>query len=174
MPTVDDILEHIGGFHFFQKQTFFLLTLFSAAFTPIYVGIVFLGFTPDHHCRSPGVAELSRRCGWSRAEELNYTVPGPGAAGDAFARQCRRYEVDWNQSALGCVDPLAGLAANGSHLPLGPCEDGWVYDTPGSSIVTEPRTPRSPIWPVGQGDGTRGAGLGKFNWLLEHLALRLF
>uniref|UniRef100_A0A8C9A5A9 Major facilitator superfamily (MFS) profile domain-containing protein n=1 Tax=Prolemur simus TaxID=1328070 RepID=A0A8C9A5A9_PROSS len=137
MPTVDDVLKQVGEFGWFQKQAFLTLCLLSAALAPIYVGIVFLGFTPDHHCRSPGVAELSRRCGWSRAEELNYTVPGPGAAGDAFARQCRRYEVDWNQSALGCVDPLAGLAANGSHLPLGPCEDGWVYDTPGSSIVTE-------------------------------------
>ncbi|MBV96847.1 Solute carrier family 22 member 2, partial [Eschrichtius robustus] len=137
MPTVDDILEHIGEFNFFQKQTFLLLALLSAAFTPIYVGIVFLGFTPDHRCRSPGVAELSRRCGWSLAEELNYTVPGPGPEGQAFPRRCRRYEVDWNQSALGCVDPLAGLAANSSLLPLGPCRHGWVYDTPGSSIVTE-------------------------------------
>ncbi|KAG8522386.1 Solute carrier family 22 member 2, partial [Galemys pyrenaicus] len=137
MPTVDDILERIGEFHFFQKQTFILLCLLSAAFAPIYVGIVFLGFTPDHHCRGPGVAELSRRCGWSPAEELNFTVPGPGAAGQAFPRQCLRYEVDWNQSALGCVDPLAGLAANRSRLPLGPCRAGWVYDTQGSSIVTE-------------------------------------
>ncbi|XP_004449852.2 solute carrier family 22 member 2 [Dasypus novemcinctus] len=137
MPTVDDILEHIGEFHCFQKQTFFLLALLSAAFTPIYVGIVFLGFTPDHRCLSPGVAELSQRCGWSLEEELNYTVPGPGGAGGAFARQCRRYAVDWNQSALGCVDPLARLAVNRSHLPLAPCQHGWVYDSPGSSIVTE-------------------------------------
>ncbi|XP_045150384.1 solute carrier family 22 member 2 isoform X2 [Echinops telfairi] len=137
MPTVDDILEHIGDFHFFQKQTFFLLSLLSVTFAPIYVGIVFLGFTPDHRCRNPGVAGLSQRCGWSRDEELNYTVPGLGAEGDAFTRQCRRYEVDWNQSALGCVDPLAGLATNSSHLPLGPCGHGWVYDSPGSSIVTE-------------------------------------
>ncbi|KAF3831252.1 hypothetical protein GH733_000144 [Mirounga leonina] len=137
MPTMDDILEHIGEFDFFQKQTFFLLALLSAAFTPIYVGIVFLGFTPDHRCLSPGVAELSRRCGWSLADELNYTVPGPGAMGEAFPRQCRGYEVDWNRSALSCVDPLAGLATNRSHLPLGPCRHGWVYDTRGSSIVTE-------------------------------------
>ncbi|XP_059971103.1 solute carrier family 22 member 2 isoform X2 [Mesoplodon densirostris] len=137
MPTVDDILEHIGEFNFFQKQTFLFLSLLSAAFTPIYVGIVFLAFTPDHRCWSPGVPELSRRCGWSLAEELNYTVPGPGPEGQAFPRQCLRYEVDWNQSALGCVDPLAGLAANSSLLPLGPCRHGWVYDTPGSSIVTE-------------------------------------
>ncbi|XP_045150473.1 solute carrier family 22 member 1 [Echinops telfairi] len=137
MPTVDDVLEQVGGFGWFQKQAFLTLCLLSAAFAPIYVGIVFLGFTPDHRCRNPGVAELSQRCGWSRDEELNYTVPGLGAEGDAFTRQCRRYEVDWNQSALGCVDPLAGLATNSSHLPLGPCGHGWVYDSPGSSIVTE-------------------------------------
>uniref|UniRef100_A0A8C9M2X8 Solute carrier family 22 member 2 n=1 Tax=Panthera tigris altaica TaxID=74533 RepID=A0A8C9M2X8_PANTA len=96
MPTVDDILEHIGEFNFFQKQTFFLLALLSAAFTPIYVGIVFLAFTPDHRCLSPGVAELSRRCGWSLAEELNYTAPGPGAAGEAECRtQGRREPIHW-------------------------------------------------------------------------------
>lgn len=137
MPTVDDILEHIGEFHFFQKQTFFLLCLLSAAFAPIYVGIVFLGFTPEHRCRSPGVEELSQRCGWSLAEELNYTVPGLGAEEQAFLPQCMEYEMDWNQSALDCVDPLSSLAANRSHLPLRPCRHGWVYDTPGSSIVTE-------------------------------------
>ncbi|XP_036981972.2 solute carrier family 22 member 2 [Artibeus jamaicensis] len=137
MPTVDDILEHIGEFDSFQKQAFFLLSLLSAFFAPVYVGIVFLGFLPDHRCLSPGAAELSQRCGWSLAEELNFTVPEPGPAGEAFARQCRSFEVDWNQSGLGCVDPLASLAANRSHLPLGPCRHGWVYDTPGSSIVTE-------------------------------------
>ncbi|XP_026248942.2 solute carrier family 22 member 2 [Urocitellus parryii] len=137
MPTMDDILDHVGEFHLFQKQTFFLLALLSATFTPIYVGIVFLGFAPSHHCQSPGVSELSQRCGWSPAEELNYTVPGLGAADEAFLRQCMQYEVDWNQSTLGCVDPLASLAANRSHLPLVPCQHDWVYDTPGSSIVTE-------------------------------------
>ncbi|XP_036727723.1 solute carrier family 22 member 1 isoform X3 [Balaenoptera musculus] len=137
MLTVDDVLEQVGEFGWFQKQAFLILCLLSAAFAPIYVGTVFLAFTPDHRCRSPGVAELSRRCGWSLAEELSYTVPGPGPEGQAFPRRCRRYEVDWNQSALGCVDPLAGLAANSSLLPLGPCRHGWVYDTPGSSIVTE-------------------------------------
>ncbi|XP_019519303.1 PREDICTED: solute carrier family 22 member 1 [Hipposideros armiger] len=137
MPTVDDVLEQVGEFGWFQKQAFLSLCLLSAAFAPIYMGIVFLAFTPDHRCLSPGVAELSRRCGWSLDEELNLTAPGPGPAGEAFPRQCRSYQVDWNQSALGCVDPLASLASNRSHLPLGPCQHGWVYDTPGSSIVTE-------------------------------------
>lgn len=137
MPTVDDVLEHVGEFHRFQKQTFILLALFSATFAPIYVGIVFLGFTPDHHCRRPGVAELSAHCGWSPVQELNFTVPGPGPSGESFPSQCLSYLVDWNRTDLGCVDPLADLTANRSQLLLGPCEHGWEYDTPGSSIVTE-------------------------------------
>ncbi|XP_020842396.1 solute carrier family 22 member 1-like [Phascolarctos cinereus] len=137
MPTLDDILEHIGEFNFFQKQAFCFLCLLSAAFAPIYVGIVFLGFTPDHHCFNPGVAELSKRCGWSLEEELNYTEPGLGVPEDIFTRQCRRYDVNWNQTALSCMDPLANFTSNRSHIPLTTCQDGWVYDTPGSSIVTE-------------------------------------
>ncbi|EDL83058.1 rCG44895, isoform CRA_d [Rattus norvegicus] len=138
MPTVDDVLEQVGEFGWFQKQAFLLLCLISASLAPIYVGIVFLGFTPGHYCQNPGVAELSQRCGWSQAEELNYTVPGLGPSDEAsFLSQCMRYEVDWNQSTLDCVDPLSSLVANRSQLPLGPCEHGWVYDTPGSSIVTE-------------------------------------
>ncbi|XP_029419809.1 solute carrier family 22 member 1 isoform X2 [Nannospalax galili] len=137
MPTVDDVLEQIGEFGWFQKQAFLLLCLISIALAPIYVGIVFLGFTPDHRCQSPGVAQLSQRCGWSLAEELNYTVPGLGAADETFLHQCMQYDVDWNQTSLDCVDPLSSLAANRSHLPLSPCQHGWVYDMPGSSIVTE-------------------------------------
>lgn len=144
MPTVDDVLEHVGEFHRFQKQTFILLALFSATFAPIYVGIVFLGFTPDHHCRRPGVAELSAHCEWSPAQELNFTVPGLGPSGESFPSQCLSYLVDWNRSDLGCVDPLADLTANRSQLLLGPCEHGWEYDTPGSSIVTEVSVSRQP------------------------------
>lgn len=148
MPTVDDVLEQVGEFGWFQKQAFLTLCLVSAALAPIYVGIVFLGFTPDHWCRRPGVAELSQRCGWSLAEELNYTVPGLGAENEAFLRQCMQYEVDWNQSALGCVDPLSSLADNRSCLPLGPCQHGWVYDVPGSSIVTEFNLVCADAWKV--------------------------
>ncbi|KAM7340918.1 solute carrier family 22 member 1 [Alexandromys fortis] len=138
MPTVDDVLEQVGEFGWFQKQAFLLLCLISASIAPIYVGIIFLGFTPDHYCRSPGVAELSQRCGWSSEEELNFTVLSLGSANKAsFLSQCMQYEVDWNQSTIDCGDPLFNLTANRSHLPLIPCQHGWVYDTRGSSIVTE-------------------------------------
>ncbi|XP_060061101.1 solute carrier family 22 member 2 [Erinaceus europaeus] len=131
MASVDQVLGQVGEFGRFQKQAFLLLSLVSALFAPIYVGIVFLASTPPHRCRSPGLDELARRCGWSPAEGLNWTLPGLGALGP-----CHTYDVDWNRS-LGCGDPLAGLAPNGSRLPFGPCLHGWVYDTPGSSIVTE-------------------------------------
>ncbi|XP_068268913.1 solute carrier family 22 member 2-like [Nyctibius grandis] len=137
MPTLDDILENVGEFDRFQKQTFFVLCLLSAAFPPVYVGVVFFGFIPEHRCFSPGVAELSQRCGWSLEEQLNHTVPERGGHGASFSSRCRRYEVDWNGTGVSCTDPLGSLVGNRSAVPLGPCRDGWVYDSPGTSIVTE-------------------------------------
>ncbi|XP_068003633.1 solute carrier family 22 member 2-like isoform X1 [Melanerpes formicivorus] len=137
MPTLDDILEQIGEFGFFQKQTLFVLCLLSAAFTPIYVGVIFFGLTPEHRCSSPGVAELSQRCGWSLEEQLNHTVPEWHGHGVGFSSRCRRYEVDWNATGISCTDPLYSLMGNRTTVPLDLCQDGWVYDSPGTSLVTE-------------------------------------
>ncbi|NXK85528.1 S22A2 protein, partial [Formicarius rufipectus] len=137
MPTVDDFLEQVGEFGFFQKKALFVLCLLPASFVPIYVGIFFLGFTPEHYCLSPGVAELSERCGWSLEEQLNRTVPEWDGHGASYSSRCRRYEVDWNTTGLSCTDPLGSFVGHGSTVPLGPCRDGWVYNAPGSSLVTE-------------------------------------
>ncbi|XP_071598539.1 LOW QUALITY PROTEIN: solute carrier family 22 member 2-like [Heliangelus exortis] len=137
MSTLDGILEQIGEFDFFQKQTLLLLCLLSASFTPVYVGVVSFAFIPEHRCFSPGVAELSQRCGWSLEEQLNLTVPEWGGHGDSFSSRCRRYEVDWNTTGVSCTDPLGSLVGNRSAAPLGPCRDGWVYNSPGTSLVTE-------------------------------------
>ncbi|XP_006021971.1 solute carrier family 22 member 2-like [Alligator sinensis] len=136
MPTFDDILEHIGEFDLFQKRAFFILCLLSAAFTPIYVGVFFLGFTPEHRCLSPGVVELSSRCGWNLEEELNYTVPQWGIQGESSTSRCRRFDVDWNTTGISCSNPLENFTSQ-SRVPLTLCKDGWVYDSPGTSIVTE-------------------------------------
>lgn len=142
MPTLDDILERIGEFDLYQKRAFLILCFLSAAFPPIYVGIVFLGVIPEHHCRSPGVGEFSRRCSWSLEEERNFTVPRGEAHGDAFAGQCKRYDVDWNRTGLSCANPLDNFTSswNRSNIPLQACRDGWLYDFPGSSIVSEVRS----------------------------------
>uniref|UniRef100_A0A8D0L3U6 Solute carrier family 22 member 2 n=1 Tax=Sphenodon punctatus TaxID=8508 RepID=A0A8D0L3U6_SPHPU len=120
-------------------MTFFVLCLLSAAFTPIYVGIVFLGFTPEHRCLSPGAADLSTKCGWSLEEELNYTVPQGEPDGETFSGQCRRYDVDWNTTGLSCTSPLESFTnySTKSSILLTTCQDGWVYDSLGSSIVSE-------------------------------------
>ncbi|KAM6323425.1 LOW QUALITY PROTEIN: solute carrier family 22 member 2-like [Aegotheles albertisi] len=137
MPSLDDILEQIGESDFFQKQALFVLCLLSAAFTPVYVGVVFFGFIPEHRCFSPGVAELSQRCGWSLEEQLNLTVPEWSSHGGSFGSRCRRYEVDWNTTGVSCTNSIGSLVGNQSTVPLGPCQDGWVYDSPGTSLVTE-------------------------------------
>ncbi|XP_050170242.1 solute carrier family 22 member 2-like isoform X7 [Myiozetetes cayanensis] len=137
MPTLDDFLEQVGEFDFFQKKVLFFLCLLSATFVPIYVGIFFLGFIPEHHCHSPRVAELSQRCGWSLEEQLNHTVPEWDGHGFSYNSRCRRYELDWNATGISCTEPLRSLVGNGSTVPLGPCWDGWVYDSSGSSLVTE-------------------------------------
>uniref|UniRef100_A0A8D2LSF9 Uncharacterized protein n=1 Tax=Varanus komodoensis TaxID=61221 RepID=A0A8D2LSF9_VARKO len=135
MQNLDDILEHIGEFDLYQKRAFFLVCLLSAAFAPIYVGVVFLGFIPEHRCLSPGVAELSSRCGWTLEEELNHTIP----RGESFTHQCRRYDVDWNATELSCTDPLESFTEHGNRsISLTTCQDGWLYDSSVQSIVSEP------------------------------------
>ncbi|XP_060609660.2 solute carrier family 22 member 2-like [Anolis sagrei] len=133
MPNLDDILEHVGEFDLFQKRAFFLICLLSAAFAPVYIGVVFLGFIPEHRCLNPGVAELRRRCGWTLEEELNYTVP----KGEAFIQQCMRYNVDWNATELSCTNPLENFSHLNGSIPLTTCQDGWLYDSSIQSIVSE-------------------------------------
>ncbi|KAM3931573.1 solute carrier family 22 member 2 [Leptodactylus fuscus] len=136
MTSFDDILEDIGQFGLFQRQMFFIMCLISAVFTPIYVGIVFLGFVPGFRCSNHAVEELSTKCGWSLEEELNYTVP---LLDDSTqTSQCLQYDIDWNRTSMSCIDPLRNLTIPGySNVTLIRCTNGWVYDTTGSSIVTE-------------------------------------
>ncbi|XP_075720576.1 solute carrier family 22 member 2 [Rhinoderma darwinii] len=136
MTSFDDVLEDIGQFGLFQKQLFFIMCFISAVFTPIYVGIVFLGFVPDFRCSNPAVEELRNKCGWSIEDEMNYTVPRLGDS--TQTSQCLQYDVDWNKTSLSCIDPLRNLTKSGySNITLTSCTNGWVYDTTGSSVVTE-------------------------------------
>ncbi|XP_040285411.1 solute carrier family 22 member 2 [Bufo bufo] len=136
MTSFDDILDDIGQFGLFQKQLFLIMCFISAVFTPIYVGIVFLGFVPDFRCSNPAIEELRSKCGWSFEQEINYTVPWLDDS--TQTSQCLQYDIDWNRTSLSCIDPLGNLTKSGySNLTLTSCTNGWVYDTTGSSIVTE-------------------------------------
>lgn len=141
MPDFDDLLEHIGEFDFFQKRVFFLVCFLSVVFAPVYVGVVFLGFIPEHRCRTPGVTELSNRCGWTLEDELNHTVPKGTSKEDTFTPQCMRYNVNWNESGLSCTNPLEDFTSlENRSLLMTTCQDGWVYDASVMSIVTEVRS----------------------------------
>ncbi|KAG8444175.1 hypothetical protein GDO86_009381 [Hymenochirus boettgeri] len=130
MATFDDLLQHIGPFDAFQKQMFFLMCLISVVFSPIYVGIVFLGFVPTFRCADHRTFEISQKCGWNIQSELNFTTMGNNvSSGALYADQCYQYDVDWNSTLLNCI--------NSSKMPLSSCKDGWIYDTSGASIVTE-------------------------------------
>ncbi|XP_018421115.1 PREDICTED: solute carrier family 22 member 2 [Nanorana parkeri] len=139
MATFDDVLEEIGQFGLFQKQLFFIMCFISAVFSPIYVGIVFLGFVPDFRCNIPAAAELSRTCGWSVEEAINYTFLLPDNSADSlYFSQCFQHDADWNWTSLTCTDPIRNLTSyNSNNMPVTSCTNGWVYDTTGSSIVTE-------------------------------------
>ncbi|XP_063299677.1 solute carrier family 22 member 2 [Pelobates fuscus] len=139
MASFDDILDHVGQFGLFQKQVFLLMCMISAVFSPIYVGIVFLGFVPSHRCFNPDLANLSSKCGWSLEEELNYTVPILDENIDSsYASQCLQYDIDWNMTSSSCPSPVHNSTMYGlNRIPVSNCKDGWIYNTTGASIVTE-------------------------------------
>ncbi|XP_075056808.1 solute carrier family 22 member 2-like [Mixophyes fleayi] len=139
MTSFDDILEDIGQFGLFQKQLFFIMCLISAVYSPIYVGIVFLGFVPDFRCNNSAIEVLMSNCGWSVENEINYTVPQLDDSTDAlYMSQCLQYDIDWNSTSLSCTDPLRNITTSSNNsLPVTSCTDGWIFNTTGSSIVTE-------------------------------------
>ncbi|KAM4633302.1 solute carrier family 22 member 2-like [Polymixia lowei] len=134
MTTFDDILEEAGAFGLCQKRIFALLCLLSLPFAGVYVGIVFQGFTPDHWCRDPAVAELRQGCGWSLADTRRLTVPLVNNSGAPVHSTCEQYDLDWNATGLTCDRQDVDL--NG--VPVTMCKNGWEYDYEGrQSFVTE-------------------------------------
>uniref|UniRef100_A0A3P9ICI9 Major facilitator superfamily (MFS) profile domain-containing protein n=1 Tax=Oryzias latipes TaxID=8090 RepID=A0A3P9ICI9_ORYLA len=102
MVTFDDLLEEAGAFGRCQKRIFALLCLVSLPFAGVYAGIVFQGFTPDHWCRDPALAERRLACGWSLADGRRLAAPLVNVSGELQRSSCERYEVDWNVTALPC------------------------------------------------------------------------
>ncbi|XP_059842516.1 solute carrier family 22 member 2-like isoform X2 [Hypanus sabinus] len=139
MATFDDLLVEAGGFGPYQSRVFLLIYLSSAVFSWLYVGFVFLAITPDHWCRSPGVAELREKCNWSLNQERNYTLPAGHPAISSYS-QCERFDLDWNSSSISCDNPLPFSRNHSRDLPVTTCQDGWEFENGSiSSIVTEIR-----------------------------------
>ncbi|KAJ8270709.1 hypothetical protein GJAV_G00118340 [Gymnothorax javanicus] len=135
MTTFEDILVEAGKFGRSQKRIFLLMSLVSIPWAGIYVGIVFQGFTPEHWCRNPSVAELRESCGWGLQDTRKITIPVVNTSAGIVHSQCQRYDVDWNATSLTCEDSGANITAD---TPMTTCKDGWEYDYEGrQSFVTE-------------------------------------
>ncbi|XP_030053922.1 solute carrier family 22 member 3 [Microcaecilia unicolor] len=139
MPTFDEALKEAGEFGRFQKRVFLLLCLTGITFAFSFVGIVFLGHTPENYwCRSPGAAEFSQDCGWTLQEEWNYTVPAAKLTDKSADSRCLRYDIEWNSTSLSCVNPLLHFSNHSlDSVPLTACQDGWVYEETHSTIISE-------------------------------------
>nr|XP_040016115.1 solute carrier family 22 member 2-like isoform X1 [Gasterosteus aculeatus aculeatus] len=134
MTTFDDLLEEAGNFGRCQRRVVALLCLVSLPLSGVYVGIVFQGFTPDHWCRDPAVAQRREACGWSPAASRRLTAPLVNSSGVLQRSSCEQYEADWNATALTCDTQELDL----SGVPVTACKDGWEYQYEGrESFVTE-------------------------------------
>ncbi|XP_074804823.1 solute carrier family 22 member 3 isoform X2 [Natator depressus] len=139
MPSFDEVLKEAGEFGRYQKRVFFLLCQTGITFSFLFVGVVFLGHAPEHYwCRIPGAAELSERCGWTLEEEQNYTVPAPNLVNRFSSGQCERFDIEWNNTSVSCVNPLSHFTNRSlGNVALTPCQDGWVYKQSHSTIISE-------------------------------------
>uniref|UniRef100_A0A3P9ID08 Uncharacterized protein n=1 Tax=Oryzias latipes TaxID=8090 RepID=A0A3P9ID08_ORYLA len=134
MVTFDDLLEEAGAFGRCQKRIFALLCLVSLPFAGVYAGIVFQGFTPDHWCRDPALAERRLACGWSLADGRRLAAPLVNVSGELQRSSCERYEVDWNVTASLIRSP--SVLQDGWEYDYGGresffdlvCSDGWLVD----------------------------------------------
>ncbi|KAK5858008.1 hypothetical protein PBY51_011209 [Eleginops maclovinus] len=131
MANVDKLLEHVGGLGPFQKKMVILGSLPLILFAFVLVGVVFLGQTTDHWCRSPGSERLQEECGWTEAEVREVGVPRSESG--SYSR-CSRFSVDWTENQELC-DEVDRWTSNGSSLL--PCDGGWVFDESRSTIVSE-------------------------------------
>ncbi|XP_067422686.1 solute carrier family 22 member 4 [Emydura macquarii macquarii] len=131
MRDYDELIAFLGEWGPFQRLVFFLL---SASIVPNGfngMSAVFLAGVPEHRCRLPPGANLSR-------EWLNASIPREVQGGREGPSRCRRYRLESlaNFSALG-LQP--GRDVDLSQLEQEKCLDGWEYSRELylSTIVTE-------------------------------------
>ncbi|KAM9130657.1 solute carrier family 22 member 4 isoform 2-T2 [Pangshura tecta] len=131
MRDYDELIAFLGEWGPFQRLIFFLL---SASIVPNGfngMSAVFLAGAPQHRCRLPASANLSR-------EWLNAGIPREVQGGREGPSSCRRYRLESlaNFSARG-LQP--GRDVDLSQLEQEKCLDGWEYSRElyRSTIVTE-------------------------------------
>ncbi|XDV42741.1 hypothetical protein PO909_011355 [Leuciscus waleckii] len=131
MSNFDELLQHAGDFGLYQKRISLLGSLPILPLAFVLIGVVFLGYTPDHWCKS---ADIQEKCGFSEEQVRDLTVPRTGPRG-AFSK-CVKFDALWNGSALTCnVSVDRSIFTNSSHQSS--CNEGWTFNENRTTIVTE-------------------------------------
>ncbi|NP_001107932.1 solute carrier family 22 member 3 [Danio rerio] len=128
MSNFDELLQHAGDFGFYQKRISVLGSLPILLLAFVLIGVVFLGYTPDHWCKT---ASLQEKCGFSEEQVRDLTVPRTGARG-AFSKCVKFDDALRNGSALSCN---ISIFNNSTHLSA--CNEGWTFNENRTTIVTE-------------------------------------
>ncbi|XP_029114415.1 solute carrier family 22 member 3-like [Scleropages formosus] len=130
---MDELLERVGDFGPYQKKICLLGCLPLCLFAFVLVGFVFIGRTPGHWCRDPAAEQETKVCGWTDKDLRELT--SPRLATGSFSR-CERFSVDWNSTRVDCNHSRGGQSPFNS-TPLVPCDSGWHFEGPHTTIVTE-------------------------------------
>lgn len=133
MANVDRLMELIGDFGPFQKKIVILCSFPVILFAFVFVGVVFLGHTPDHWCWTPGSEQLLEECGWTEVKVREVTVPHCEKTG-SFCR-CQRFAVNLSSFLNKCDDFEWELSLNGSQTM--PCDGRWIFDKSYKTTVSE-------------------------------------
>ncbi len=136
MSNFDELLEHAGDFGLYQKRISLLGSLPILLLAFVLIGVVFLGYTPEHWCKTAGLRE---KCAFSEQQVRDLTVPRTGSRG-AFSK-CVKFDALWNRSALTCNVSIdrSVFTTNSTHLIS--CNEGWAFNENRSTVVTEVRLP---------------------------------
>lgn len=144
MSNFDELLQHAGDFGLYQKRISLLGSLPILPLAFVLIGVVFLGYTPDHWCKSAGLLE---KCDFSKEQVRDLTVPRTGTRG-AFSK-CVKFDVPWNGSALTCNASVDRSIFTNS-TPQSSCNEGWTFNENRTTIVTEVRITTSSAFELTQ------------------------
>ncbi|XP_013411773.1 organic cation transporter protein isoform X2 [Lingula anatina] len=118
---LDDVLTHIGGYGRFQILIFVLIGLINLRSSGYLLGIVFIGYKPDHHCTLPTNATLNESVPLELDNEGNWQLS-----------QCKMYAVSGSNKTITCTDGWDYATEKGEKTIVTEwdlvCGQDWLVD----------------------------------------------